>query len=141
MIDYFQLNIGVATVAMEAGGESYRGKLAVAYVLCNRQQWKQRSLSDICFAPWQFSCWNTDSPTRANLDQLSVNDGLFAECLRAMCAAVFKQEPDPTGGAVFYLNKSSVLKAAGKLPDWWDIDGDPSTEVVIGAHAFRRRRV
>jgi N-acetylmuramoyl-L-alanine amidase len=140
MVDYFQLNIGLATVAMEAGGESYKGKLAVAYVLYNRAAWKQRSLSDICFAPWQFSCWNTDSPTRANLDQLGQSDNLFADCLRAICSAQFKQEPDPTGGAVFYLNKAVVLKSAGKLPDWWDIDADPATEVVIGNHAFRCRR-
>ena len=140
MIDFFQLNIGLATIAMEAGGEPYRGKLAVAHVIVNRAKWKQKSLSDICFAPWQFSCWNTDSPTRMNLDDLSSSDTVFAECLRAVLGAVTGTEPDPTGGAVFYLNKTAVLKTTGKLPNWWDIDGDPASEVSIGAHSFRRRR-
>ncbi len=137
-MNFFQTMIAVATVAMEAGGEPYRGKLAVAHVLCNRVRWKNSSLSDICFAPWQFSCWNTDAPTRMNLDKLT--EDLFAECLKALLAAQYKLESDPTGGAVFYLNKAIVLKTAGKLPDWWDIDGDPTSEVVIGQHAFRRRR-
>lgn len=137
-MDFFQLMVGVATVAMEAGAEVYKGKLAVACTLVNRMKRKKQSLSDICFAPWQFSAWNTDSPTRANLDMLP--EATFAECLKAMTAALYALEPDPTGGAVFYLNKATVIKTAGQLPGWWGIDGDPDSEVVIDRHSFRRHR-
>jgi spore germination cell wall hydrolase CwlJ-like protein len=137
-MDIFQTMIGVATIRMEAGGEPYAGKLGVAYTLVNRMKWRNQSLSDVCFAPWQFSCWNTDAPTRMNLD--TIKDNEFAECLKALIAAYFDLEPDPTSGAVFYLNKAIVLKTAGKLPDWWFVDGDESTEILIGAHSFRKHK-
>lgn len=54
----------------EAGGEPFEGKLAVAYVIRNRLiRWG--SVTDVIFAPFQFSCWNTESATRKNLDQIS----------------------------------------------------------------------
>lgn len=137
MIQLFNILIAVLTVAMEAGGEPRGGKLAVAYVLFNRTK-GGKSLSDVILQPQHFSCWDTSSPTRMNID--TTPDGVYWECLGAVLAAMQKLEPDPTGGAVFYLNKATVLASAGKLPAWWDIDGDPANEVTIGAHSFRRHR-
>jgi spore germination cell wall hydrolase CwlJ-like protein len=139
MRDLMELNAAVLTLAQEAGGEPRSGKIAVAYVLMvNRPKAFGKSVFDTIFKPSQFSCWNTDSPTRMNLDQ--VDDGLWAECLRCVLAAKYELEPDPTKGAAFYMNKDVVMASAGKLPSWWDIDCDPASEITIGRHAFRRKR-
>jgi hypothetical protein len=124
---------------MEAGGEPYQGKLAVAWVLQNRRTKRSRSLLDVCLDPYDFSAWNTDSPTRMNLDQLS--DGQFAECLKAAIGACFGLEGDPTSGAEFYMN-IPVVRAAnnGNLPGWWTTDTAFNSEVTIGHHTFRRRK-
>ena len=138
MIQLIQLYFVALTVAMEAGGEPYLGKLAVAWVIANRRTKYSRSLLDVVMDPHDFSCWNTDSPTRANLDRIA--DSQFAECLKAAIAACFGMEGDPTKGAVFYMNTDVVQKTVGKLPDWWSIDGDFNSEVKIGAHTFRRHK-
>jgi hypothetical protein len=129
MKQLIDITIATLTVVMEAQGEPRTGKLAVAYVLANRVK-AGRSMTDVILDPWDFSCWNTDSPTRMNIDK--VDDAIYAECMRAVL--------DPTNGAVFYLNKAVVMKAAGKLPDWWDIDGHAASEITIGAHSFRRHK-
>jgi N-acetylmuramoyl-L-alanine amidase len=126
------------TVAQEAIGESYQGKLAVAYVIRNRAMRSGKSYTDVVLKPYQFSCWNTDSPTRMMLDTLSEKG--FAECICASLNAAYQIVPDPTNGAIFYLNPLTVLGSAGKLPDWWSIDGDPTSEIKIGRHLFRRHR-
>lgn len=137
MRQLLDLVIAAMTVAMEAGGEPRRGKLAVAYVLKNRMV-AGRSMTDVILDPWDFSCWNTDSPTRMNIDK--IDDALWAECMSNVLAAMHGLEPDPTGGAYFYLNKPVVLAMAGKLPGWWDSDALASSEVQIGAHSFRRKK-
>ena len=139
MNQLIQLLTMALTVAQEAGGEPYQGKLAVAYVIRNRAKRSGQSYTDVCLKPWQFSCWNTDSPTRGALDVLG--DTVFAECLKATLAAAYLLEPDPTDGAIFYLNPDTVMATAGKLPDWWDIDGDPASQKAISRHLFRRHRV
>jgi len=126
-----QLLITAITVAMEAGGEPYQGKLAVAYVICNRSDKQNKSLTDVCLQPYQFSCWNTESPTRQNVDDIP--DRTMAESLKATFDAYYKLVPDPTNGAVYYLNPAAL----DKLPTWWHTDTDPDSQVVIGNHVFR----
>lgn len=133
-----QITITALTVAQEAGAESYEGKLAVAYVIRNRADKAGCSFTDVCLKPWQFSCWNNDSPTRMNID--NIPDKVMAECTKATIAAMYLLEPDPTNGAVFYLNPDTVIATAGKLPDWWAIDGEPTSTVNIGRHLFRAKR-
>jgi len=133
-----QLSVGTMTVLMEAGGEPYDGKLAVAYVICNSCGYWKRTITDECLKAYRYSCWLTGSATLVNLDKAT--ESLLAECTKAMLAAVYQLEPDPTNGAVFYLNPIVVLEKAKRLPRWWDIDGDPDSQVDIGAHLFRRHR-
>lgn len=138
MNQVIELIIAVCTIAMEAGNQPRIGKLAVAFTIANRAKRDKLSWTDICLKSSQFSCWNTNSPTRMNLD--THDDALWAECLRAALAAMFSLEPDPTDGAYFYLNKATVMAITGKLPDWWEIDGDPGSEKTFGDHSFRRHR-
>lgn len=133
------IDIAVATmtVLMESAAEPRKGKLAVAYVLCNRVK-AGRSMTDVIMDPWDFSCWNTDSPTRMNMDKATEKS--WAECMSVVLAAMYELEPDPTGGAYFYLNKAVVMNARGKLPDWWFSDAEAATEVTIALHSFRRKK-
>jgi hypothetical protein len=133
-----QINAGVMTIMQEAGNQKYIGKLAVAYVIRNSCARWGRTITDEVFKRNRYSCWRDDSPTTLNLDEAS--EPLIAECTKAMLAAWWYLEPDPTDGAVFYLNPVVVLASAGKLPSWWSIDGDPASEVTIGDHVFRGHR-
>lgn len=130
------------TVIMEAGGEPWEGQLAVAWVVVRRAKSRAQSISDVVLAPWQFSAWNTDSPTRARLD--NTNDEGWASAYRAACAAYFDLAPDPTGGATFYLNVDTVLRVAGRLPKWARDPDNPKiaderrVTARIGAHTFMK---
>lgn len=118
------------TVIQEAGAEPYEGQLAVAWVIANRARVSGTSISDTVLKPWQFSAWNTDSPTRRMADA-DERDQRFAPCYQASCAAYFKLADDPSFAATHYLNPA-VLK---RLPSWYDKD---KITVTIGRHVFLR---
>ncbi len=124
---FIQLFLMALTIAMEAGGEPRRGKLAVAWVLHTRQKLYKSSLSDVEFKKYQFSAWLTGSATLMNIDQIS--DVLFQECLGVCIAAVNEFELDPTFGATHYLNEKTVFA----LPSWFD---ETKVTVRIGNHTF-----
>ena len=83
----------------------------MAYVIRNSCKHWGRSVSDEVFKQNRYSCWRDDSPTALNLDQAS--EDLIAECTKAMLAAWYYLEPDPTGGSVFYLNPVETRKLRG----------------------------
>ena len=121
------------TVAMEAEGESREGKLAVAFVIFNRARARnKKTISDVILAPFQFSCWNTDSPTRCRLDQIS--DSVWADCEWAVIQANGVLTNDPTNGATHYLNEELTRKIrGGSLPSWVE---NMTKVATIGKHSF-----
>jgi len=124
----------VLTVVMEAGGEPFEGQLAVAYVACNRNS---GSIPDTVLRGYQFSCWNTESPTRLNLD--IIPDLILMESYKASVAAYFKLLPDPTKGATHYLNEEVTRKMrGGTLPGWFEED---KVTARIGRHTFLKLEV
>jgi len=123
-----ELYLLVLTVVMEAGGEPYEGKLGVAYVVINRGD----SIPDTIFRGYQFSCWNTESPTRMNLD--IIPDLVLMEAYKASVAAYFKLVDDPTKGATHYLNEEITRKMrGGTLPGWFD---ESKVTARIEKHTF-----
>lgn len=123
------------TVYMEAGGEPWEGKLAVAHSILNRARARKESVTDVVFRPWQFSAWNTDSPTRMRLD--AIDPLAWASCYFAAAAAAGGFEPDPTFGATHYLNEAAARAArpGRALPAWVD---PAKRTVTIGRHSFYR---
>lgn len=116
------------TVLQEAGGESFKGKLGVAYTIMNRGG----SVMDTVLKSYQFSCWNTDSPTRMSID--TTPEDVLRECYKAACAAYFKLNPDPTKGANQFLNEELTKKIRdGSLPGWFD---EAKVTARIGKHTF-----
>jgi spore germination cell wall hydrolase CwlJ-like protein len=124
----------VCTIYMEAAGEPYLGKLCVAAVIRNRVRKHNKSVSDICFAPMQFSCWNADSPTRARLDEIDVET--WESCEIAWEDISRNIVADPTKGATHYLNEEVTRRMrGGSLPSWFD---ENKVTLREGNHTFLR---
>ncbi len=112
-----ELFLLTATVAMEAEGESYKGKLAVAYVIMNRVKQRNKSVSDVVLDPYDFSAWNTKGGRQLTLDEM--NSLYWEDSEKAAHSAYYGIEKDPTYGADHYLNVGLTRKLrGGTLPAW-----------------------
>lgn len=127
-----------ATIYMEAANQPYAGKLAVGWTIMNRAHQARKPVARVVLEPWQFSCWNTDAPTRRMLAALfdDVDDGdrvnqSWTECQRVAASVFYGIEADPTKGATHYLNP----KVLTKLPSWYSSDKVTAT---VGDHEFLR---
>lgn len=99
---------------MEASGEGDEGMIAVAYVLLNRMKdgrWGD-NLAEVCLAPEQFSCWNTNDPNRKRMARMKNADPLALGALSALGKAFRGAIVDPTLGATHYYSTD-----VGE-PDW-----------------------
>ncbi|KKL65512.1 hypothetical protein LCGC14_2154280, partial [marine sediment metagenome] len=96
-----ELFLLTATVAMEAEGEPYKGKLAVAYVIVNRARPMSgvpfKSISDVVLDPYDFSAWNTKGGRQLALD--TIGSKAWGESEKAAHSAYYGIEKDPTLGA------------------------------------------
>lgn len=115
------------TVLQEAGGEPPEGKLGVAWSIMNRVYKKGRRVPDIVLAPWQYSCYNTNSPTRKLI--CSRLDSTYQACAQAALAAYDAVGVDPTHGSTHYL-RPDVLP---KLPPWYRKE---LVRAKLGHHQF-----
>jgi len=130
------LTLTAMTVCMEAGNQSFNGKVAVAWAIKNRDALTTSpGVDDVVLAPWQFSAWNTDNKARARVqDVMLTQPALWHDCIKATCAAFFDFIQDPTHGATFYLNPVVTKKMrGGTLPDWYDA---AKVTAVIEDHEF-----
>ena len=112
-----ELFLLAATVAMEAEGESYRGKLGVAYVIVNRTWRRNKTISQVVLDPYDFSAWNTKNGRQLQLENIA--ETVWWESERAAASAYYTIEKDPTNGADHYLNVELTRKLrGGTLPAW-----------------------
>ena len=121
------------TVAMEAEGEPFEGKLAVAWTIMNRSRKFKWSLATTILKAKHFSAWNEDSPTRMRLGITANSIMDSAEKAVLMAYNGTRQEEDPTKGATHYLNKELTVKIRGSLPTW--VSAMRET-ITIGRHTF-----
>ena len=112
-----QLFLLTATVAMEAEGETYKGKLAVAYVVMNRASVYNQTIDQVVLKPFAFSAWNTRG--RKHKMQ-SIPDRAWFESKKAAMSAYYRIEKDPSLGATHYLNEKVTrrIRKNGTLPAW-----------------------
>ena len=125
------LDAMVRTVYGEARSESVEGKIAVFWVILNRARkpgWWGQSPAEICYKPWQFSCWNQSDPNREVARNLSVNSKAYGSLLNILAEILCGNWPDPTDRATHYYNPKAV-----RTPTWAE-GRTPTT--VIGAHHF-----
>ena len=125
----------IATVAMEAEGESYKGKLAVAYVAINRASHYNQTIDQVVLKPFAFSAWNT----RGRKHMMSaIPESAWWDSEKAAASAYYSIEPDPTYGATHYLNIALTRQLrGGSLPAWV---GRLQKTTVIGQHTFFKKK-
>jgi spore germination cell wall hydrolase CwlJ-like protein len=115
------------TIVQEAGAEPYEGKLGVAWSIMNRVHKRGQRVLQVVLAPWQYSCYNTTSPTRKLL--VTRTQATWDACYKAAQSAFHASEPDPCFGSTHYL-RPDVLK---RLPDWYRRD---LVRAILGHHHF-----
>jgi spore germination cell wall hydrolase CwlJ-like protein len=123
----------IRTIAFEAASEPEEGKIAVAHVILNRIKsggWGD-SIKAVVTSPWQFEPWMTK---REEMEKLSPNDPSYKDAAQIADAVLVGKMPDPTEGAMYFLNPSVVReRRGGSLPSWAQGEGQ-----AIGHHTFYR---
>jgi spore germination cell wall hydrolase CwlJ-like protein len=123
----------IRTIVFEAADEPEEGKIAVAYVILNRIKsggWGD-SIKDVVTSPWQFEPWMT---RREEMEKLSPDAPSYKNAAQIADAVLAGQVPDPTAGAMYFLNPTVVReRRGGSLPSWAQGEGQP-----IGNHTFYR---
>lgn len=124
----YDLQIGAATLYMEASGEPEESRRAVAHVMVNR--WKSgkygRTLAEICLRDRQFSGWNNKDPNRIRLARAQDSDVKPYE--KYLIDAIEGKTKDPTGGALLYFNPKLASPS-------WDFSKLKKL-AQIGSHVF-----
>lgn len=109
----FSIELGVATIVMEASNQGEDVLLAVAFVLLNRikdGRWGT-NLASVCLAPEQFSCWNTKDPNRKRIAEMRNDDPNLLTAKKVLLDAS-NGAPDPSLGATHYYSTDIPE------PDW-----------------------
>lgn len=119
MIEVSEHDIHMMTSAIvgEARGEDWAGKVAVGWVIRNRQArpgWWSRerdtveddTIAAVVVDAWQFSAFNLTDPNLRFAMILPRTHPIYLECLMAALAVITDNEPDPTDGACHYYAKS-----------------------------------
>lgn len=120
------------TVFGEARGEPFEGQIAVAWVILNRARhpttnWWGRGVVGVCFAPKQFSCWNTGDPNGGLARVATENSRSLLQASAAAAGVLTGAFPDPTSGSTHYYADHIVP------PGWTD---HATFTVKIGHHLF-----
>ena len=127
----YDVQIGAATIYMEASGEPPEGQRAIAHVLANRLKtgrWGD-TLSAVAWKPYQFSCWMTQDPNKERLSGVPNNDATLERMEEYVRVAIDGSDPDNTGGATHYYDP-----VAGPTPPSWMTEATET--VTIGRHIF-----
>lgn len=129
-VTFGAIDVLARTLWGEARGEPAEGKIAVAWVICNRvakPRWWGRDVISVCRKPWQFSCWNENDPNRTKLLAVTPATESFLRCIARAAGVLAGIYTDPTGGATHYLNPHLAD------PDW---DDGMIVTARIGRHVF-----
>jgi len=130
MADHVDVDVLARTLWGEARGEGRAGMEAVACVILNRADKRQKrwpnQVAEVCQQRLQFSCWNPNDPNLARLRRVEASDPTFKIALEVAGIAVAGNLPDPTGGANHY-------HTAAVQPDW---SKGKQPVATIGHHKF-----
>jgi len=122
----------IRTMLGEAADQPDNGKAAVAHVIMNRARdggFGGTSPADVVLAPDQFEPWQT---RRRELLGYSPDSPDYRKAGQIFDDVVGGKIPDPTGGAIHFLNEDIVRqRRGGLLPDW-----AKGASTRIGGHTF-----
>ncbi len=107
--------LAAITILLEAGTESEEGKIAIGEVIRNRIKKGRfgKSVAHVVFAPFQFSCWNTNDKNKDDAMNMTDDDPRYVSCLSAW---VKSEITNLTKGATLYYNPAIVAKPAWAKP-------------------------
>lgn len=138
MVEYFKKlseeSLLATLVWGEARGESFRGKIAVAYVVLNRCKKRKTKIHDEILRNirtksgktiYQFSCFHPSDPNYSKMKSAHKTDE-WKDCLAASRGVISGLFSDPTNGANHYWNPNVVTPK-------WSIGVDYKE---IGNHRF-----
>lgn len=123
------VDIMARTLYGEARGESAEGKAGVGWVIrhrADRPAWPA-GIAAVCQQPYQFSCWNPGDPNLEQLQSVTTENPIFAECVQIANQVISGAIPDPTNGADHYY-------ANYIAPPSWAQGETPVAQ--IGVHLF-----
>jgi len=106
--------VAILTIYAEASSASSGERTAVAHVILNRmadRRWVGQSAAEVCTDYEQFSSFNGDKRSRANLQRAfraPANDPVMTDCAVSWAAAKAWRDTDPTHGATHYHDKTIV---------------------------------
>ena len=124
------LTLLAIVIMLEAGGESYQGKLAVASVIWNRAEGKATQVEAALTKRKQFSCLNNgQAHAAASVDRMIIGQGgteAWWDCL-LIAGEIMDGTFQPTVKATHYYNPSKASPSWGKK-----LKG----KVTIGRHTF-----
>jgi spore germination cell wall hydrolase CwlJ-like protein len=101
-------------VFLEARGESFDGKYAVANVVLNRvraHSWYGNTIPEVLLKRYQFSCFNRARAMHEYSDMILREYDAWEECVQASLLAYGGAGTDNTGGADHYCAQEAK-------PDW-----------------------
>lgn len=133
-----EMAIVAQTVLLEAEAEPFIGKLGVAYTIINRMRRHSLGAYQVCWAPFQFSCW-LQSPEQLAKRMTNAPNEAIIEAWKAVELANDGSVADPTNGATNYLNVAIVTatRPDHDLPSWV---GALEHTVTLGNHDFYKER-
>lgn len=133
-----QKRILAQTLLGEAGGEGYKGMLAVASVIKNRTNADgfPNDPVSVVLQPKQFSTWNKGQGGN-NPGRFGPGSPGYADAIKAVDAVFSGKAPDPTGGATHYWSPSG-MRAMGyaSTPSWAKSEQTSAGQIKIGDHVF-----
>ena len=141
LADLDDINLLTALLVGEAAGESFLGKLAVAWVVRNRlndPRWPD-DWQKVMLQKWQFSCFNGLPRDGSEIPQPLIRwmfsnkfDQLWwRECKYAAHGVLYHWVGDSSEASNHYLNPNKLQT----MPSWADPD---KLVIVIGDHHFYR---
>lgn len=149
MKDYeLDLNALWRTIYGEAEPGDELDAIAIGWTVLNRLKWPNwpNTVRGVCYQPRQYSCWNSDNPRLAHLNEVPPDFTNWTRYCYELAQQLLSDSPppDPTNGATHY--HATYIKtpqwARGKTPtletDWGkythrfynDIDTPPPRSAV-----------
>ncbi len=121
--DERQIDCLARNIYREAGGESLKGKYAVAHVVMNRAK-SGKFRSNPCDVIYQRSSKGCQFSWICSDGKTSFNQRLLNECREVAKAVYYDRSKDVTGGALFFHARSVKPNRSKR------------TKVIIGNHVF-----
>ena len=128
------VDVMARTIYGEARGQSFQGQVAVAFVIKTRSDERRKSITEICLAPMQFSCWNRNDPNRKIVEFVGMDTPRFMTAYGIACLVITGQLVNPAPGANHYHTVSAPDNMPWP-PNWAK---QMKTITTIGAHTFLR---